>query len=67
MQIRPVGSNELPFPYKKGNKGVNEQDMVYEPKEDTIFPPKLKAIIIIPKGSIEGEDTNESKDTFSKT
>ena len=50
MEIRPVGKNDLSFPYK--NNKV-KKGMVYEPKGDTPFPPKLKAIIIIPKGNIE--------------
>ena len=49
MQIRPIGGNDIPFLYKKENK----VGMVYEPKENPLLPPKLKAIIIIPKENIE--------------
>ena len=55
MQVNPVKSNDISFPYNSKNSKKapkKEPDMVYEPKEDTLFPPKLKAIIIIPKGDI---------------
>ena len=51
MDIRPVGSNEIRFPTRV--KVKNTEEMVYEPNDRYPFPPKLKAIIIIPKDIVE--------------
>ena len=52
MDIRPVGSNEIRFPTRvKANN--NGEEMVYEPNNRYPFPPKLKAVIIIPKDIVE--------------
>lgn len=67
MQIRPIGSNEVHFPYKKRGKINCGDEMVYEPKENPLFPQKLKAIIIIPESDTDEEETDDSKDTFNKT
>ena len=51
MDIRPIGSSEIRFPTRV--KTNNSGEMVYEPNDGCTFPPKLKAIIIIPKDSLE--------------
>lgn len=51
MDIRPIGSNEIRFPTRV--KVNTDKGMVYEPNDECSFPPKLKAIIIIPKDSLE--------------
>lgn len=51
MDIRPVGSNEIRFPTRV--KVKNNEEMVYEPNDRNPFPPKLKAIIIIPEDIVE--------------
>lgn len=62
MDIRPVGSNEIRFPTRI--KVNSNEGMVYEPNNRHPFPPKLKAIIIIPKDSIE--ITGDKDGTTSK-
>ena len=64
MQINPIGNNNISFPYKNNNNSKKvikkETDMVYEPKENALFPFKLKAIVIIPKSEVE--EMTEGKD-----
>lgn len=53
MQIRPVGTGNIPFPYNKKVRVIKKEDMVPEEKGDeSILPPKLtnSVIIVIPKG-----------------
>ena len=57
MEIRPVGSSEIRFPTRV--KVNTDKGMVYEPNNRYPFPPKLKAIIVIPEDSVEiTEDRN---------
>ena len=61
MDIRPIGSNEIRFPTRiKTNN--NSGGMVYEPNDGCSFPPKLKAIVIIPKDSLEVTEDKDGKE-----
>ena len=64
MDIRPVGSNEIRFPTRI--KVKNNEEMVYEPNDRFPFPPKLKAIIILPIPKDIVEITGDKDGTTDK-